>query len=44
VFAVLAVWMVVHRFRVAWLEDQLSEVGLDAAIEARRKEAVGVVT
>jgi heme exporter protein C len=44
VFAVLAVWMVVHRFRVAWLEDQLSEVGLDAAIEARRKEAVGVVS
>jgi heme exporter protein C len=44
VFAVLAVWMVMHRFRVAWLEDQLTDVGLDAAIEARRNEAVGVVS
>ncbi len=44
VFAVLSVWMVIHRFRVAWLEDQLEDVGLDAAIEARRSEAVGVAS
>ncbi len=44
VFAVVAAWMVIHRFRVAWLEDQLDDVGLEAAIEARRSEAVGVAS
>ncbi|MGI8662504.1 MAG: cytochrome c biogenesis protein CcsA [Acidimicrobiales bacterium] len=37
---VVYAWLLVHRFRVAWLEDQLDEVGLDVAIEARRAEAV----
>jgi heme exporter protein C len=36
------VWLLVHRFRVAWLEDQRDEVGLDAAIAARRAEAAPV--
>lgn len=37
---VVYAWLMVHRFRVAWLEDQLDEVGLDVAIAARRAEAV----
>lgn len=36
------VWLLVHRFRVAWLEDQRDEVGLDVAIAARRAEAEAV--
>ena len=38
------VWLVLHRFRVAWLEDQVDEVGLDVAIAARRAEAVGATS
>ena len=33
-------WLMVHRFRVAWLEDAVDEVGLDIALAARRAEAV----
>lgn len=32
-------WLLVHRFRVAWLEEQVAEVGLDAALRERRAEA-----
>jgi heme exporter protein C len=32
-------WLVVHRFRVAWLEEQVAEVGLEAALVERRAEA-----
>jgi heme exporter protein C len=44
VFSVVAlslvfVWMLVHRFRVGWLEAQADELWLDEAIEARRAEA-----
>ncbi len=40
VVAVVAyAWLLVHRFRVGWLEDQLDEVGLDVAIAERRAEA-----
>jgi heme exporter protein C len=35
------VWLLVHRFRLAWLEDQLEATSLDAAIAERRAEAVG---
>lgn len=31
-------WLLIHRFRVAWLEEQLEEEGLDAAIAERRAE------
>lgn len=31
-------WLLIHRFRVAWLEHQLAEVGLEAAIQERRSE------
>lgn len=34
-------WLLIHRFRVAWLEHQMDEVGLSEAIEARRREGVG---
>ena len=40
VFAIVGAWLTMHRFRVAWLEDQLLDVGLDAAIEQRRSEAI----
>lgn len=32
------VWLLIHRFRVAWLEDQVDEAGLDLAIAERRAE------
>jgi heme exporter protein C len=33
-------WLLMHRYRVEELEEQLAERGLDAAIEERRAEAV----
>lgn len=33
-------WLLIHRFRVAWLEHQVAEAGLAEAIEARRREGV----
>lgn len=38
-FLLLGGWLLLHRFRVAWLTERLDEVGLDAAIEERRAEA-----
>jgi heme exporter protein C len=35
----LFAWMLVHRFRVAWLEEQLEQRGLDVALADRRAEA-----
>jgi heme exporter protein C len=37
-------WLLLHRFRVAWLEHQVEAEWLDAAIEARRSEALGDTT
>ncbi len=34
-------WLMVHRFRVAWLEQQADRVDLDAALAARRAESTG---
>lgn len=31
-------WLVMHRFRLAWMEEQLEAAGLDAAIADRRNE------
>ena len=31
-------WLLIHRFRVAWLEDQVDDHGLDLAIAERRAE------
>ncbi|HEV8296304.1 MAG TPA: cytochrome c biogenesis protein CcsA [Acidimicrobiales bacterium] len=39
VFTVVYAWMLVHRFRIAWLEDQLERRGLDVALAERRAEA-----
>jgi heme exporter protein C len=39
VFGLIFAWLLVHRFRVAWLEEQVAGQGLDAAIAERRAEA-----
>ena len=39
VVAMAILWMIVHRFRIAWLERQLAERDLRDAIKARRAEA-----
>jgi len=39
VFLVLYAWLMVHRFRVAWLEDEVEATGLELAISERRAEA-----
>ena len=38
-FGLLFTWLLVHRFRVGWLEEQVESVGLDQAIVDRRAEA-----
>ena len=39
VFLMAFCWLLVHRFRVTWLEEQLESRGLDVAIAERRSEA-----
>lgn len=39
VFITCFVWLLVHRFRVAWLEDEAEMSGLAVAISERRAEA-----
>lgn len=39
VFTLLFVWLLVHRFRVGWLEERAAATGIDAALDARRAEA-----
>ena len=39
VFFGIYVWLMVHRFRIGWLEHQTQTVGLDAAIAERRAQA-----
>lgn len=36
---IVTAWLLVHRFRLAWLEEAVEEGGLDAAIAERRAEA-----
>jgi heme exporter protein C len=43
VFALIYAWLLVHRFRLEYLRDQVDEVGLDHAIDQRRAEAVAPV-
>ena len=38
-FLVGYVWLMIHRFRVGWLERQDLRFGLSAALESRRAEA-----
>jgi heme exporter protein C len=40
VMAVVFTWLLVHRFRVGWLEEQVDRTGLDVALAERRAEAV----
>jgi hypothetical protein len=35
----LFAWLLIHRWRLAWLERELEETELDEAIAARRAEA-----
>jgi len=43
VFSMLFAWLLVHRFRLGWIEERAGATGLDDAIEERRAEA-GVPT
>lgn len=38
-FGFLAAWLLIHRFRVAWLAERVADRELDAAIAQRREEA-----
>jgi heme exporter protein C len=38
-FGLVFTWLMIHRFRVAWLEQQVGRLDLDAAVAARRAEA-----
>ena len=35
----VTVWLLIHRFRVAWLEEEVEQGGLDLALAERRAEA-----
>ena len=39
VFALLFAWLLVHRFRLGWLEERVGARGLDEALVERRAEA-----
>jgi heme exporter protein C len=39
VFFLVFAWLLVHRFRVGWLEERAGATGLDAALLERRAEA-----
>jgi heme exporter protein C len=39
-FTLLYAWMLIHRFRLAWLEERLEDRVLELALEERRAEAV----
>lgn len=43
-FTLLYCWLLAHRFRLAWLEDQLGDRQLQAAIDERRAEALDTPT
>jgi len=37
-FLLVGAWLLIHRFRVAWLEDQLSRLSFERALAERRGE------
>ena len=39
VFALVFVWLLLHRFRVGWLEERAGASGIDQALSERRAEA-----
>ncbi len=38
-FTLLYAWLLIHRFRLAWVEDRIADRQIDLAIEERRAEA-----
>lgn len=38
-FLVVYAWLMLHRFRVLWLENRVEDLGLDAALAERRAES-----
>jgi len=40
VFLLLLAWLLIHRFRVAWLAERVADAGVAAAIEERRAEGM----
>lgn len=38
--ALVFAWLMIHRFRLAWLEEEVEAAGLDVAIAERRAEGV----
>ena len=38
-FLLLGAWLLLHRFRVAWLAERVDELAIDLAIAERRAEA-----
>jgi len=43
VFLAIYAWLLVHRFRIGWLEHQADTVGLQAAIAERRAQAPAAI-
>jgi hypothetical protein len=43
-FGLVFTWLLIHRFRVAWLEYQSERVDLDVALATRRAEAEATAT
>ena len=43
VLGAVFLWLLIHRFRVAWLEEEIETHGLAGAIEERRAEALSGV-
>ncbi len=39
VLGLIFLWLLIHRFRIAWLEDELDRHGVDLALAERRAEA-----
>lgn len=37
-FMIIGAWLLIHRFRLAWLEHQVSTLGLEKALAERRSE------
>jgi len=42
-FVAIFAWLLIHRFRIGWLEYQIETEGLQAAIAERRAQAPGAV-
>ncbi len=39
IWSLVFAWLLVHRFRVVWLQEQAEDLALDDALAARRAEA-----